>query len=87
MKPIDGMLDGRAKNVPGSVGILLPGVEARIMREDGSEAGFDEAGELWLRSGGTALGYWKNDAATADTFVNGWLRTGDVFVADRDQVF
>lgn len=86
VKPIPGMLNGRAKNKPGSVGILLPGVEARIVRPDGSLACPNEAGELLVRGGATALGYKENDKATRETFVDGWLRTGDHIRIDADGV-
>lgn len=85
-QPFDGMLDGRAKYVPGSAGILNPGMEARILLDDGSPAKVGEPGELWLKSDGTALGYWNNKTATKETFVDGWLRTGDRFLVDEDQV-
>ncbi|KAF8125729.1 hypothetical protein EV363DRAFT_1350027 [Boletus edulis] len=86
MKPVPGMLEGRAKNVPGSVGILLPGVEARVVREDGQLAALNEPGELHVRSDSVALGYWKNKKATGETFKDGWLRTGDRMRIDADGV-
>ncbi|KIK90748.1 hypothetical protein PAXRUDRAFT_831419 [Paxillus rubicundulus Ve08.2h10] len=86
MKHVPGILGGRAKNVPASVGVLLPGVEARIVREDGSLAALNEPGELYVRSGCVALGYWKNEAATKETFKDGWLRTGDRIRIDGDGV-
>ncbi|KAG1818632.1 uncharacterized protein BJ212DRAFT_1346462 [Suillus subaureus] len=86
LKPIPGMLNGRAKNKPGSVGILLPGVEARIIRPDGSLASPNEAGELLVRGGAAALGYRENDKATRETFVDGWVRTGDHMRIDADGV-
>ena len=43
----------------------------------------NEPGELWVRSGNVALGYWNNPKANADTFVRGWLRTGDRFRIDE----
>jgi len=85
-KPVPGMLEGRAKNVPGSVGMLLPGVEARVVREDGQLAAVNEPGELQVRSGSVALGYWKNQKATDETFKDGWLRTGDRIRIDADGV-
>jgi long-subunit acyl-CoA synthetase (AMP-forming) len=75
------------KNVPGSAGILLPSVEARIVRDDGTDAGLNEPGELLLRSGAVALGYWNNEDASRETFVDGWLRTGDQFSVDKDGTF
>ncbi|KAG1855928.1 hypothetical protein F4604DRAFT_1590599 [Suillus subluteus] len=86
MKPIPGMLDGRAKNKPGSAGILIPGVEARVVRPDGSLAGPNEPGELLIRGGSAVLGYKGNDKATRETFVDGWVRTGDQIRIDEDEV-
>lgn len=59
-------------------------MEARIIKDDGSEADYEEPGELWVKGGNVALGYFGNEKATRETFVNGWLRTGDTFKADRN---
>lgn len=67
--------------------MLLPGMEARIVREDGSEAGFNEVGELWLKGGNVVLGYFDNVDATRETFIDGWLRTGDHFKVNEQQYF
>ena len=82
-RPLPGILVG-IKHKVGSLGILIAGSEGRILRADGSEADYDEPGELWVRGGNVALGYWKNEKATKETFVDGWLRTGDQFKIDRD---
>lgn len=68
----------------GSTGLLLPGIQGRIVRADGTDADVDEAGELWVRAGNVAMGYYGNEKATTETFGNGWLRTGDAFKIDRD---
>jgi long-subunit acyl-CoA synthetase (AMP-forming) len=86
MKPVHGMLNGRAKNKPGSVGILVPGVEARIVRPDKSLAGPNEAGEIHVYGSTAAPGYRGNDKATRETFVDGWVRTGDQVRIDEDGV-
>ncbi|KAL4073286.1 hypothetical protein V8B97DRAFT_1953731 [Scleroderma yunnanense] len=86
LMPVPGMLDGRAKNVPGSVGMLIPGLEARVVREDGTLAGINETGELHVRGGCVSPGYWRNEAATKVAFVDGWLRTGDRMRIDSDGV-
>ena len=57
------------------------------MRDDGSEADWDEVGELWLRGENVVAGYWNNPEANATAFVDGWLRTGDKFSVDKDQYF
>lgn len=78
---------GKLKRIPGSVGVLLPGMEGRIVREDGYEADYDEPGELWLRGRNVALGYYNNEKANRETFVKGWLRTGDKFTVDKEGNF
>ncbi|KAJ7497699.1 amp dependent CoA ligase [Mycena latifolia] len=58
-------------------GELAPGVVARIVRSDGTLAGYNQPGELLLKTPAAALGYFGNEDATKETFVEGWLRTGD----------
>lgn len=75
------------KVIPGSTGFLIPGVEGRLLREDGSPAGPNEPGELWIRGKTIALGYWNNEKANKETFVNGWLKTGDIFSVNEHGSF
>lgn len=84
---MNGTLGGKLKQVPGCTGVLLPGMEARIIRDDGTEADVNEPGELWLRSPNVALGYWNNPKANKSTFVDGWLHTGDKFRVDENNNF
>ncbi|KAG1849254.1 hypothetical protein F4604DRAFT_1935052 [Suillus subluteus] len=65
--------------------VLLPAVESRVVRPDGSLAGPNEPGELLVRGGSVALGYKGNDKATQETFVDGWARTGDQIRIDEDE--
>lgn len=58
----------------GSVGLPLPNVEVRIAND----------GEILTRGPHVMLGYWKNDEATAQTIIDGWLLTGDVGRIDAD---
>lgn len=62
-------------------------MEARVVREDGTEAGFNEIGELWLKGGNIVPGYFNNPQATQASFINGWLRTGDHVRVDQEQYF
>jgi long-subunit acyl-CoA synthetase (AMP-forming) len=62
-------------------------MEARIVHEDGTEADFDEVGELWLKGENIVNGYFDNPNATNDTFVDGWLRTGDHFKVNKEHHF
>ncbi|KAG6867912.1 hypothetical protein C0993_009542 [Termitomyces sp. T159_Od127] len=78
----------------GSAGRLIPGVRAKVVKEDGSLAREGEQGELIVTGPSMALGYVNNEVATKETFINGWVRTGDeviirngdVFVVDRLKV-
>jgi len=57
----------------------------KIMSADGvRELPVGETGELWVEGPMVVVGYWNNPAATAATFVNGWLRTGDVARLDAE---
>jgi len=55
----------------------------------------DQVGELWIRGPNIALGYWRNERVTKETFglalegleSSDWLRTGDRFRYDRDGYF
>ncbi|KAG9077944.1 hypothetical protein FS749_010126 [Ceratobasidium sp. UAMH 11750] len=83
------MLGGKLKAECGSVGVLFPGVEARLCHEappgtpveDLVDITPGEPGELYVRGPNNALGYWRNEKATRETFLPGnWMRTGDQFV-------
>jgi 4-hydroxybenzoate-CoA ligase len=65
---------------PGSSGRVVPGYEARVVDANGNDAA---EGTLWVRGGSTALGYHDRPDATAKTFRDGWVVTGDRYrVAD-----
>jgi malonyl-CoA/methylmalonyl-CoA synthetase len=63
---------------PGTVGLPVPGCEARIVGDGGEDSGPDEMGELLVRSNGTMSGYLGRAEETAASFTDGWFRTGDV---------
>jgi fatty-acyl-CoA synthase len=66
-------------------GILAPGLEMRVVRENGTEVAWNgrEMGEILLRGPWIASEYW-NDERSASTFRDGWYYTGDVAVVDSD---
>ncbi|KAH9927962.1 acetyl-CoA synthetase-like protein [Epithele typhae] len=79
---------GQRVGTLGAAGTLLPGVIARVVKPDGTLAGFDELGELYIKAPSIAHGYLNNPTATADTFVDGFLRTGDeVRISARKELF
>ena len=67
----------------GSIGRPIPGVEIRLVDEDGDDAFLGDPGELWVRGPNVFKGYWNDPEATAAALTTGgWLRTGDIAVAD-----
>jgi malonyl-CoA/methylmalonyl-CoA synthetase len=64
-------LDGERR--PGSVGLPLPGVEAKVAAPD--EQGI---GELMVRGPSLCRGYWERPEASASMRVDGWFATGDL---------
>lgn len=75
---------GRTRD--GSTGVPLAGVQTRIVDNAGAEVAPGEPGVLWLRHPSLALGY-KDPAATAQAFRDGWFCTGDLFTRDADGYF
>lgn len=70
-------------SVAGSIGIPIPGTDARIVdAETGEELGTDEPGELCIRGPQLMRGYWEMPDETADALRGGWLHTGDVALVD-----
>lgn len=62
----------------GSCGSLLPDIECKLVTIEGNEiAGYDQPGELWVKSPTVTLGYLNNAKATRETYIDGWVRTGD----------
>ncbi|MDW8356845.1 class I adenylate-forming enzyme family protein [Thermus sp.] len=76
-----------AEAYPESVGRPMPHLQARLVREEGGEAGLGEAGELWLSGGVVMQGYFRRPEENAKVFVYDgerlWLRTGDLAYRDE----
>ncbi|KUI65347.1 Putative acyl-coenzyme A synthetase [Cytospora mali] len=64
----------------GSVGMLIANHEARIVDDNRKDVEPGAAGEIWVRGPVVTKGYWKNDKANAESFVDGWFCTGDIAV-------
>ena len=67
-----------------AVGPPIPGVELRMVNADGIDVPVGQSGEVWARSPGVMLGYFRDPAATASALRDGWLRTGDLARCDAD---
>ncbi|MGI9597611.1 MAG: class I adenylate-forming enzyme family protein, partial [Acidimicrobiales bacterium] len=68
----------------GSVGRLLPGVEARIVDPDGDDCLVGDPGEVWARGPMVFPGYWGAvEGGPTPLTGDGWLRTGDIAIVDE----
>ena len=68
----------------GSSGKLLNGYEARLIDQEGKQVIAGAVGNLWIKGDSAASSYWQKADATARTFVDSWVRTGDLYQQDRD---
>jgi long-chain acyl-CoA synthetase len=68
----------------GSSGRVLPNIECRIVKSDGTDAATGEKGEIVIRGNNVMKGYFKNPESTAKTIKDGWLFTGDLGYYDSD---
>ncbi|WP_040288439.1 long-chain fatty acid--CoA ligase [Alicyclobacillus hesperidum] len=66
-------------------GLLVPGLEMRIVNADGKDVTHDgkEMGELWLRGPWIIDSYYKDAEKTREAFIDGWFRTGDIATIDQ----
>ena len=70
---------------PDSAGPPVAVADLRIMDEDGvTEMPVGAVGEVWARGPMIVKGYWNRPEATAATFVDGWVRTGDLARVDDE---
>ncbi|OHD72521.1 MAG: AMP-dependent synthetase [Spirochaetes bacterium RBG_13_68_11] len=69
----------------GTSGVLMPSIEVKIVKSDGSPAAVGETGEIVMRGGSVMKGYFKNPEATAQALRDGWLYTGDLAYIDKDR--
>jgi long-chain acyl-CoA synthetase len=79
-------------NNPKSTGRPVPIMDVKVTDLEGNDLAVGETGEIWFRSPSLIRGYWNRPEATAETIVDGWLRSGDighlddegfVYVSDR----
>jgi len=78
------MPKGEAVRRPGSVGMPAPPAEVRCVDDAGDEVPRGEIGQILLRLPGRPREYFGDPAASAATWVDGWLRTGDLGRLDED---
>ena len=69
---------------PTSAGRVVPTVQLRVTGENDVLLPTGEVGEIWFRGANLIRGYWNKPDATAETLVDGWLRSGDIGRIDEE---
>ncbi len=72
----------RGERVPGHVGAPLPGVEVRLVNEQGGPSADGSPGEVEVRGPSVFAEYWQRPEETRQAFRDGWFRTGDMAVVE-----
>ena len=72
------------KRLAGYVGKPLPGVEVRLVDEEGNIVGDNTSGEIQIKGNNVFLEYWQKPEATQEAFIDGWFRTGDLAIVEND---
>jgi long-chain acyl-CoA synthetase len=72
------------KHRPDSCGPAVAVCDLKVVAPDGTALTQGEVGELWARGPNIVRGYWNKPQATAETFVDGWVRTGDLARLDEE---
>ena len=73
--------------VPGSLGRLVPGYDARIVGPDGADVPPGEAGTLWIKGESAAILYWQAHEKSKETLRGDWVVTGDHMRRDEGGYF
>ncbi len=69
---------------PKSTGRPVPVMSIRVTDPEGNELPAGETGEIWFSGPTLIKGYWNRPDATAETIVDGWLRSGDIGHVDEE---
>ncbi len=69
---------------PDSVGLPVAVCDLKVVDEAGRELPAGAVGELWIRGPNVVKGYWNKPAATAESFTDGWLHSGDLARIDTE---
>jgi long-chain acyl-CoA synthetase len=76
-RPISYLADD-ARDLPDAIGRAVPGVELRVVDDEGGARGAGDTGELWIRSPAAMDGYLRAPEETAAVLQDGWFKTGDL---------
>lgn len=67
-----------------SSGLPMRWMKAKVVNDDGQKVQSGESGELLIKGENVITSYWNNPEANRKSFVNGWLKTGDIAKIDQD---
>ena len=70
----------------GAIGVAMQGCQIRLVDEAGMDVPDGKPGEMLFAGPSAALGYFRNPEETSKTFVDGWVRTGDIAIRDADGI-
>ncbi len=68
----------------GTIGLPVPSCELKVIDDDGNNLPIGDVGELCIKGPQVMKGYWQNEAETANTMLDGWLKTGDIAQIDEE---
>lgn len=82
---LDGISEGEKLQVAGSQGVMAPGLEMRLVDDEGNDLPWDgeQRGELLFKGPWIADGYY-NDPRSDETFIDGWYHSGDIASVDSN---
>lgn len=80
----EALADEKAARRLASCGKPVPGVDVRVVKDNGSDVAPGEVGEIIARGPNIMQGYWKRPEDTAVAVRDGWLYTGDLATVDED---
>lgn len=69
---------------PGSIGVPIPGVEMKLIKDDWSESEPGEIGEIAIKGPNVMKGYYRRPEATEEAIHDDWFRSGDLARKDED---
>ena len=75
--------EGEKRRMAGSQGVMVPGLEMRLVDDEGNDLPWDgeQRGELLFKGPWIADGYY-NDPRSEETFIDGWYHSGDIASVD-----
>lgn len=71
----------------GSIGLPASSTDIRIIKDDGTDAGINESGEMWVKGPQVMKGYYNRPEDTNEILKDGWLATGDIAEMDENGFF